>query len=200
MTTFATEEHFKYLLRVLRYLKSTTDVKLVYKSNPNAQPIEAYVDASWASTEECRSTSGYFIRVFGNLVEYKSKRQTVVALSTTEAEYVALSEAGREICWIRGILIELGINVESATVYEDNQSCIKIAENRTNYKRTKHLELKYHYVKYLINKNVLKLMYGESSKQIADILNLRKLLLARLWGSVVIQCNLAMFSLTFSVT
>lgn len=67
VTTFTTNEHFKYLLRVLRYLKSTMDIKLVNKSNPDGRPIEAYVDASWESTEERRSRSGYFISLRENV-------------------------------------------------------------------------------------------------------------------------------------
>lgn len=167
----ATPELYTYLLRVLKYLVTTKDLKLVYKKGCE-KPLEAYCDASWANDENRKSISGYIIRIFGCIVQYKTQKQTMVALSTAEAEYIALSECCRELIWLRGILADLKIDLSDLSspvnVFEDNQSTIKIAENRTNYKRTKHVDIKYHHVKDLVSKGLVHLVYVESNKQIAD--------------------------------
>lgn len=106
-------------------------------------PLDAYSDATWASEPDSKSTSGYLIRVFGNLVHYKSRKQTLVALSTTESEYIALSECCRDLLWIRNLLNEMGVLVEDASVvYCDNQEAIRISNGESKLNRTKHIAVK----------------------------------------------------------
>lgn len=130
-TLRATEELHKYLGRVLKYLWTTRNLSLRYLEGKNEPPLEAYCDASWASEENSKSTTGYLIRVYGNLVHFKSRKQKLVALST--AEYVALSECARDVMWIRNLLIEVGVKVGVCVIFCDNQAAMKIAAGEGNY-------------------------------------------------------------------
>lgn len=89
----ANEEHYRYLQRVLKYLKGTKVAKLIYDSKENALLSRAIVMRHGHLKKTKKSTSGYMIRVFGNLIMLKSKKQSLVAFSTAEAEYIAMSEA-----------------------------------------------------------------------------------------------------------
>ena len=169
-TNVANEEHYRYLQRVLRYLKGTRTTKLIYDSKEDAAPLEGYSDASWASEEDKKSTTGFVIRVYGNMVSFKSKKQSLVAVSTAEAEYIALSETAREMMWIRNILRELDITVGSSILYCDNQASLKIAEGQGNYNRTRHVSLKFHHVRDLVHKNLIDLVYVSSDHNLADFL------------------------------
>lgn len=171
VATTATSEQFKYLIRILKYLNHTKNHCLLYKRSVDNDKLTGYCDASWADDElDRKSTSGFLIYVFGNLVKFKTRKQSIVAQSTAEAEYVALAEIARDLIWVKSLLKDMNIETEVINVYEDNQQCIRIAENRTNYKRSRHIDLKYHFVKDLIEKGILKLTYISSGKQTADIL------------------------------
>lgn len=113
-TLQATDKVYKYLVCVLRYLYTTKDIKLYYRPGNNV-PLEAYSDASWASEPDRRSTTGYIVRVFGNLIHYKSRKQSIVALSTCESEYVALSECARDVAWVRNLLNDMNVSVMRCT-------------------------------------------------------------------------------------
>lgn len=116
--------------RLLRYLKNTCKNKLVFKENAVAEALVGYADADFASDEfDRKSTSGFLFKVFGNCVSWSSKKQSVVACSTTEAEYISLSNATQEAVWLKGILTDMKVEVGPVTLFEDNQSCIKMAEN-----------------------------------------------------------------------
>ena len=110
--------------------------------------ISGYADADWGSdTTERRSTSGFCLYVFGNIVSWTSKKQSTVAMSTTEAEFIALSLCASEICWLRNLLVELRLFKENTKViiYEDNQSAIRSCNSFEQLKRMKHLDIKYHF-------------------------------------------------------
>lgn len=99
------EEHFKYALRVLKYLFLTRDLKLTYKNNYNVDTMDSFVDADWAGdVTDRKSTSGFVINLIGNVFFWKTRKQSTVTKSSTFAEYVALSEAVTEINFMRGIL------------------------------------------------------------------------------------------------
>lgn len=168
----ANQELFNYLLRVLRYLKNTKDFKLTYHCFNLASTLEAFVDADWASdTVDRRSVSGFVLKVFGNVISWSSKKQNCVALSSTEAEYIALCPAVTEVLFVKQLLLDLDISFEQPPViYEDNQSCIKIAKSFQNLKRTKHIDVRLHFIKDEIRKGNFSLNYIPSDQQLADVL------------------------------
>ena len=169
-TNQATDELYKYLMRVQKYLWSTRNLKLRYVADCDI-PIDAYCDASWASGNDSKSTSGYVIRVFGNLVQFKTKKQSMVAISSTESEYIALSECCREVLVVRNILKEIGVLVEGACKVKcDNQPTIIIGEGEGKANRTKHIRLKYHHIKDLVEKGLVQLEYVPSNENLADFL------------------------------
>ena len=169
-THVANEEHYRYLQRVLRYLKGTSSSKLVYKSKPDAAPLEAYCDASWAAEEDRKSTTGYLVTVYGNLVLFKSKKQSLVALSTAEAEFIAMSEAARDIMWIRNLLIDLEVPIRTSDLYCDNQACLQIVTNTGNYNRTRHVDIKHQHVRDLVRKNLIRVTHVGSELNLSDFL------------------------------
>lgn len=171
----ASEELWKCLKRVMRYVKGTLDLNLVYrKSGSSSKVLQAYVDADWGGdTLSRKSTSGYLIQLFGNTVLWCSKKQGCVALSSTEAEYVALSQCVMECCWLKNIISELGIvNDESLTVqvFEDNRSAIFVANNTEQPKRLKHIDIRYHFVQEKVHSGCVKLDYICTEDQLADFL------------------------------
>ena len=123
--------HWSAVKRVLRYLKGTTYLGLLYR--PDELNLTGYSDADWAGdTEDRKSTSGYVFMMSGSAVSWRSKKQSSVALSTAEAEYVALSCAAQEAMWLRQLFSNLLQDYklsEPTTIYEDNQSAICMAKN-----------------------------------------------------------------------
>lgn len=164
----ASSELFKCLKRILRYVKGTLNLNLVYKQN-NSNELNGYVDADWAGDiRDRKSTTGYIFKMFDCPISWSSKKQLCVSLSSAEAEYVALSQSITEACWLKYILKDFGISC-NITMFEDNQSAIKISENNENNKRLKHLDIRYHYImENVTNKNV-KLQYVKSNDNLADI-------------------------------
>ncbi|GKC18666.1 hypothetical protein Tco_1020816 [Tanacetum coccineum] len=110
--------------------------------------VDGFVDADYAKDpDKGRSITGYVFMVHGCVVSWKATLQHVVALSTTEAEYMALTEAVKESIWLKGLLIELGVNLRSVVVNCDNQSAIHLSRNAMFHERTKHINVRYHFIK-----------------------------------------------------
>lgn len=133
------------LKRVLRYIKGTLNLFLVYKKNNIDTVVTGYADADWGSdTTDRKSTSGFCLFVFGNIISWNSKKQSTVAISTTEAEYIALSFCVSEACWLRNLLLEIKlIDLDTKVIiYEDNQSAIRSSNSHEQLKRMKHLDIK----------------------------------------------------------
>lgn len=166
-----TQNHYNHLKRALRYLKGTVDLKLNYNRSNNDVPLDGFVDADWANdTADRKSTSGYLFRVFGNIVSWSSRKQSIVALSTTEAEYVAASSAACEALWFTKIINDLGHHLsEPVKLYEDNQACIFMTRNPET-KRTKHIDVRYHFLRECVWSGKLSLEYVSTTDQLADIL------------------------------
>jgi Reverse transcriptase (RNA-dependent DNA polymerase). len=165
------DTHFKYALRVLKYLYLTKDLKLTYKRNEYTDVLDCFVDADWAG--DCvdrKSTSGYLIRLFGNVVFWKSKKQSSVTKSSTFAEYVALSEAVTEIKLILDILKIFNVNLKMPVkVYEDNSGAINIAKYGNFTKNSKYIEVHYHYVNECYENGVIDICKVDTKDNVADI-------------------------------
>jgi hypothetical protein len=164
------KEHFMGLKRILRYLKGTMDYKLEYTRKDKCC-LEGFADADFANDEADRkSVSGYIFKVYGNTVSWSTKKQATVSLSSTEAEFIALSHAAKEGVWIRKLLDDIGTQSEQFTIHEDNIPCIKISDEPREHQRMKHIDTKYMFVRELIKDRKIKLEYIATGEQQADIM------------------------------
>ena len=163
--------HWQQCQRVFRYLQGTRDLMLQYGGKCNVK-LDVYSDADYAGDlDSACSTSGYAAFVGTSLVSWASRRQPVVAKSTTEAEYIAANEAGSEGVWFRNFLEELGYPQTSATaLYIDNQSTIKVGKNPEHHSRMKHLNTKYHWLREQVEDRVFSLDYLATDRMPVDIL------------------------------
>ena len=141
------EAHLTAVKRILRYLKETINLGLKYKK-PESGTLVGYSDADFAGDlHDRRSTSGNLFLFARCPVSWYSKKQPAVSLSTAEAEYISLSGATQEAVWLRQLLSDFKLHQEAPTVIkEDNQGTIAIARNLVSYSRTKHIDIKYHYI------------------------------------------------------
>ena len=112
-----------------------------------------------------------FFKLGSSTVSWRSKRQSVVALSSTEAEYIALSMASQEAIWIRNLLESMNFKQEDATIlFEDNQGSIALAKNPKDHSRAKHIDIKYHFVRHAVEEKNIQLVYCPTENMMADIL------------------------------
>ena len=165
------KEHWVAAKRVLRYVKGTLDLGLKFERS-NDFELVGYSDADWAGDVDTRkSTSGYVFMLGNAVISWASKKQSVVALSTTEAEYIALCSASQETVWVRRLLESLRVRqVGPTTVFEDNQGTIFLSKNPKDHSRTKHIDIKYHYVRQAVQKGEIDVRYCETKRMIADTL------------------------------
>ena len=166
------EEHFAAAKHVLRYLKNDSYGKIVYKHKSDG--LVCYTDADWGNDlEDRKSYSGYVAFLSDGPVAWESKKQSVVALSTMEAEYIALCQGTKEIVFQRNLLheLEFGNIIQTPTaIHCDNQSASFLVKNPTIQKRSKHIDIRFHYVKQKFHDNTIEVKYVSSDKNVADIL------------------------------
>jgi hypothetical protein len=176
-------QHLQDAKRVLRYLAGTKDIGLLFGGLNEGKPCDsrghgglvlnvcAYADADWANnTGDRKSISGWVAKLNGDAVSWSSKKQRTVALSTCEAELYAEAAAVQEVLWLRGLLKELGLRCQMGSlVYGDNQSTIAISKNGVRSDRTKHVDVKYHFITETISSGEVKLQWVPTTEQQADI-------------------------------
>ena len=169
------QSHWVAAKHVLRYLKGTIDQNLCYRKSDDTLSVIGYSDADWASnSEDRRSTSGYCFSLSarGPLISWKSKKQPTVALSTCEAEYIALTVAAQEglylIQWLNHFQ---GISLpEYCVIHEDNQGAIALANNPVSHQRSKHIDIRYHFIRNLVRNETIQLRYCPTEDMVADIM------------------------------
>ena len=168
------KQHWIAVKRIFRYLQGMQELGILYKQKDELK-LMGYSDADWAGDHDDRkSTSGYLFTLGGGPISWGSKKQSSVALSTSEAEYIALSYAIQEGVWIQGLISEIipnsDGNKEILHIYEDNQSCIKMTKNPVNHGRAKHIDIKYHHIRDEVAKGNIKILYKETKNMLADVL------------------------------
>ena len=133
--------------------------------------LSAYADADYAADrEKRRSRTGFVIYLNGAPISWRSKLQSVVALSTAESEYIAASQAAQEIVYFRGLLERLGFaQIEATFLHEDNEACVQLARNPVYRERSKHIEVCYHYLRDQVAKEAIAMAPIRSEFNIADI-------------------------------
>lgn len=162
--------HWSAAKRVLHYLQGMQNYGLVFKKDSFG--IQGYSDADHANDIVDRiSYTGYVFTLSGAAISWRSKKQQSVAISSTEAEYVALSETSREALYLRNLMLELNLN-DLSTIHlgTDNRGAKYIAENATCHSRTKHIATRYHFVRQLVKNDEVKLKYVPTTIMPADIL------------------------------
>ena len=167
---YPTTEHVKSVKRIFRYLASTIDLEMRYY--PKNEGIIAYVDADFGGcTETRKSTTGFWITWNNMPIAWQSKLQSMVTLSTTEAEFVAAVECIKDMKWMKNVLMELDQMKKNdiMILLEDNQATISNLKHPSSRGRNKHLDLKFHYIVNQIEDNVIDIKYVTSENNIADI-------------------------------
>lgn len=164
--------HWEAVKRVFRYLKGTIDLRLTYREDGSADIFTAYSDSDYAGCIDTRkSTTGYALKMGTGAVSWSSKKQTFVALSSTEAEYVAASITGQEVVWMRSLLQELHFKVnEASPLNMDNQSAIAAIENPEHHGRMKQVDVRYHWIRDGARFKRLRTTYLPTEEMPADML------------------------------
>jgi hypothetical protein len=161
--------HCELVIHIYQYLRGNS-WKIEFNPTDGKVHIIAYCDASYSNMEERKSLSGYAILLNGCLISWNAQRQPVVALSTAEAELIAATSAGQEILWFREILEELGYPQETVILREDNQACIELGKFPAyDHKRTKHIDVRYFWIRDHIKNGNMKFEYCPTKSQWADI-------------------------------
>ena len=163
-------DHMAAAKRVLRYVKGTTDYGLVYKSDKESRVI-GFCDSNYAGDQDDRkSTSGYIFFFGSNPIAWNCSKQKVVALSSCEAEYISSTSAVCQGVWMSRFMHELMEEfIENFDLCIDNKSAIEISRNPVYHGRTKHIEVRYHFIPNCVEENKVKVMYIRTEDQIADL-------------------------------
>ena len=162
--------HLEGVYRLLAYLKRAPGKGLLYRRQGHLR-IEAYSDSGFAGDKEDRkSHGGYATYVGGNLVTWRSQKQSIVSRSSAEAEYRAMADTTTEMLWLRSLLIELGFSPDGPMqMYCDNMAATFIVSNATFHMRTKHFEIDYHFIQQYVDNGTICTAHVASSHQMADI-------------------------------
>jgi hypothetical protein len=152
--------HLVAAKHVMRYLKGTIDYGLSYDGDHDFT-LSGYIDADWVgSVSDRKSTSGCCFSLGSAMISWQSRKQSSISLSTTEAEYIAACSVSCEAMWLRKLLTGLfDLEMEATTILCDSQSCIKMTENLVFHDRLKHIEIRYHYIRDMVQRGALKLLY-----------------------------------------
>ena len=158
------------LKRVVRYIKGTRDLKLIM--NNGNEKLTAVSDANWAEDRADRkSNTGFVIFMNGGTVSWCCRKQDIVSLSSAESEYIALAETCKEVIWLRGVLKEMDTKQEEATtIHTDSQSCIAMIKNQRFSNKTKHIDVRYHFIRDQMEKKTINLSYVSTEENTADLM------------------------------
>ena len=163
------KQNWEVVKWILRYLRGTSDIALCFRKSTLG--LQGYVDADMAGDIDGRkSTTRYVFTLGGTAVSWISKLQKIVALSTTEAEYVTVTEASKELIWLQSFLEELGQNYGKSTLHCDSQSVIHLAKNHVYHAQTKHIQVRYHFICSALEDGTINLEKIHSSQNPADML------------------------------
>jgi transposase InsO family protein len=163
------EAHWEAVKRVFRYLSGTRDVALTYGGERH--DLLGFTDADGASQEHRRAISGHAFIIDGGAVSWSSRKQELVTLSTAEAEYVAATHAAKEGIWLRRVAGEILLSEpEPMMLYCDNQAALKLAQDDNYHARTKHIDIRYHFIRDVVQRGLIELQYCPTDDMTADIL------------------------------
>ena len=177
-------EHFKAALRILRYLYTTREKKILL-SSAKEKPfiVTAYCDANYGDDRETegldekwKSQGGYITYIADSPVSWRSRRHKSRALSSMEAEYMEASEAAKEVLFLRVLLKELNFDMkEPSIMYEDNKACISFSKNNTCHDRTKHIDIRAFHLRSLVKEGLISVVHIDTKNQLADMMTKHQL-------------------------
>lgn len=163
-----TLEHWKCAKRILRYLKLTKDFCLMFSKSEEG--LQGFVDADWGNDKQDRkSYTGFVFKMSNGVISWESRKQRTVALSSTEAEYVAVAEATKEAIYLKNLNFEITGQMNCVSLFNDNMGAQALANNPVYHKRTKHIDVRHHFVRDAVSNNQIKLLYLPTDKMTADI-------------------------------
>ncbi|GJW96723.1 hypothetical protein Tco_0178531 [Tanacetum coccineum] len=164
-----TEKHLQAVKRIFRYLNGTINMGLWYSKDTDMS-LTAYADADHAGCQDTRrSTSGSAQFLGDKLVSWSSKKQKSTAISSTKAEYIALSGCCSQILWMRSQLTDYGFKFNKIPLYCDNKSAIALCCNNVQHSRAKHIDIRYHFIKEQVENGIVELYFVRTEYQLADI-------------------------------
>jgi transposase InsO family protein len=167
------QPHWDAIKHVLRYMRGTTDYRLTYGGRAGASLLfDGYCDSDWGSSkDDRRSVTGYTFMLGGGAVSWQSKKQPTVALSSVEAEYMAACQAAREALWWQKLLHELGVARHPTTViHSDSQGSIALSKNPEHHARSKHIDIRHHFIREQVAANHISLQYMPTEDMLADVM------------------------------
>lgn len=166
------KDHWQAVKWILRYIHGTVNQGLKFeRDNRLGQNLKGYVDSDYAGDlDKRRSTTGYLFTLAKGPVSWRSTLQSTVALSTTEAEYMAVTEAFKEAIWLHGLIEDLGLVQKHVEVYCDSQSAICLAKNQVHHSRTKHIDVRFHFIREIVNEGDILLQKIGTADNPADML------------------------------
>ncbi|GJF00736.1 polyprotein [Phanerochaete sordida] len=167
------QAHWQAVKHLFRYLKGTQDLQLTYCPAATKELFVTYSDSDYAGdSDTLRSTGAYVVMMGTGAVDWSSKLQGMVTHSTTEAEYVAANQAGRDIMWMRNLLEEFGYNLSESpsTLFMDNNSAIAVAKNPEHFGRLKHIQLRLYWLRDVVEQGLINPQYVQTDWMLADVL------------------------------
>jgi hypothetical protein len=168
-TAHPTTVHWQAAKGIVRYLAGTSDLGITFKGTDTS--VLGYTDADYAGDVDTRrSTTGYVFIMNGGAITWQSKRQPTVAVSTTEAEYMAAAAAIKEALWLRKLLIDLRLDPGAMIIKADNQGAIKVLKNPIMSARSKHIDVMHNFARERVVRNEIKFEYISTNLMLADIL------------------------------
>lgn len=164
------DDHWNALIRLLKYLRGTVNYGIKYSEFPSI--LEGYSDANWISdSDETKSTSGYVFTLGGGAITWKSAKQTIIARSTMESEFVALELAVNEAEWLRNFLASIPIGIKpapSVSIHCDCQAAIAVAKNKSFNGKNRHIRLRHNVIKHMLRDGIISIDYLKSEMNLAD--------------------------------
>ena len=162
--------HWEAVRRVFAYLKGTKNLRLTYGGVENTE-FKGFTNADGSTQEDQRAISGNAFLINGGAVSWYSKTQELVSLSTPESEYIAAVHAAKEALWLKQLISQIfGTTDEPTTIYSDNKSAIELTKNRQFRARTKHIDVRYHFLRWVCETGKIKLIYCPTEDMTADVL------------------------------
>ena len=162
------QAHWDAVRRIYRYLLGTKNLQLTYGGGE--KQLAGYTDADGSVTEDRRAISGYAFLIDGGAVSWSSKRQEIVSLSTTESEYVGATHAAKEALWLRTLISSLFTPLsQPTTLFSDNQSAIALAKDHQYHARTKHIDVRFHFIRWIVENGKIRLIYCPTGDMVADV-------------------------------
>ena len=156
--------HWHAVKHVLGYL---ADLALGF--GKEEKDLEGYADADGLMNEDCKALTGYTFLIDGGAILWCTKKQEIIALSTTEAEYVAITHTSKEALWLCTLIKELFRDIKGpTTLYSDNQLAITLTKDHQHHMRTKHIDIQFHFIRWIIEEGKIQLVYCPTEDILAD--------------------------------